>query len=138
MAMTACNWTEALSTGNAMIDKDHRHMITLIDKLHEATKSGKGHTIIALVFEELLSHTASHFGREEKLMREIHYAGFARHKAEHDELIAELMAWKQSFESGMLEMSNEVFLALAEWLRRHIEASDQALGVAIAEARKAS
>ncbi len=128
--MMACSWTEDLVTGDAMMDRDHRYMVGLIGKLHDAAESGKGRTIIALVFEELISYTASHFGREEKLMREIRYPDFARHKVEHDELVAEVAALKRDFDCGKLELSSEIFLGLADWLLRHIEASDKRLGAA--------
>lgn len=123
-------WTEDLSTGNSMIDNDHRHLFDLVNKLHEAMSSGKGNAILGGILDELISYTASHFGREERLMQQIRYAEFAGHKAEHDKLVRDVTDLKKSFESGAIALSSKVFTFLFDWLNRHIKSSDKALGAA--------
>jgi len=128
--MAAFSWTDDLATGNLMIDDDHKHLIRLVNKLNDAMSSGKGNTVLAAILNELIAYTASHFGREEKLMQQIRYAGYAEHKAQHDALVGEVVALKQRFESGALTLSSKVYLFLTEWLNKHIKASDKLLGAA--------
>jgi len=128
--MAAFNWTDDLGTGNAMIDGDHKHLIRLVNKLNEAMSSGKGNSVLAPILDELIAYTASHFGREEKLMQQISYASYVQHKAEHDALVGEVLALKEKFASGALTLSSKVYLFLTEWLNKHIKASDKLLGAA--------
>ena len=133
--MAAFVWTEDLSTDNPMIDSDHRHLIDLINKLNTAMTSGKGNAVLGSILDELIRYTVSHFGREERLMQQINYAHFTKHKAEHDQLVAEVSALKSNFNSGALTLSSQVYLFLTDWLNRHIKHSDRSLGAA-SKARK--
>lgn len=113
-----------------MIDTDHKHLIDLVNKLYEAMSGGKGNAVLGGILEELISYTASHFGREERLMQQIRYADFAAHKAEHDKLVKEVTELQQSFRSGAITLSSKVYVFLTEWLNKHIKSNDKLLGKA--------
>lgn len=128
--MAAFNWSNDLSSGNTMIDTDHKHLIDLVNKLNMAMSGGKGNTVLGGILNELIDYTVSHFAREEKLMKEINYADYATHKAEHDKLVSEVSELKRSFDSGAVTLSSKVYMFLTEWLNRHIKSSDIKLGAA--------
>ena len=121
-------WTDDLSAGNAMIDNDHKDLIILVNKLDEALHSGKGHCVLGDILDELINYTALHFGREERLMQQIKYPEFARHKNEHDALLSDVAKIQRSFKSGELNLSTRAYAFLCEWLGRHIRTSDRLLG----------
>lgn len=128
--MAAFAWTEDLSTGNMMIDSDHKRLIELVNKLYEAMSNGKGNSVVGGVLDELISYTASHFAREERLMQQIRYGDFAKHKAEHDKLVKEVLELQKGLQAGTLTLSSKVYVFLTEWLNRHIKSSDKLLGAA--------
>lgn len=134
--MAAFKWTEDLSVGNSMIDKDHVHLFELVNKLYEAMSGGKGNAILGEILDELISYTVSHFGREERLMQQINYADYSKHKSEHDKLVAEVSELKRSFHAGAVTLSSKVYMFLTDWLNKHIKASDKLLGLAAKAAGK--
>ncbi len=85
--MAFFNWTSDLASGNSQIDSDHKQLIGLLNKLHDAMSAGKGNAVLGTILDELISYTATHFKREEMLMQQIGYADFVSHKAEHVKLV---------------------------------------------------
>jgi len=132
--MATFTWTADLSTGNTMIDQDHKHLIDLVNKLNDAMLTGKGNTVLGSVFDELIRYTASHFGREERLMSQINYAEAATHKAEHEKLVTEVTVLRRNFQAGSVVLSSKVYLFLTDWLNRHIKSSDKKLALAATKA----
>lgn len=133
--MAYFNWTNDLSVGNAQIDSDHKQLVDLVNKLHDAMKAGKGNTVLGDILAELIQYTASHFKREEMLMQKISYTEYAEHKAEHTKLVAEVLELQARFKSGTSTLSVSVFNFLSDWLRTHIKSRDAKLGLAIAAHR---
>jgi hemerythrin-like metal-binding protein len=132
--MATFNWSDNLSTGNQMIDGDHRHLIDLLNELQAAMVSGKGNAVLGGILDELIAYTVSHFSREELLMKHIHYAEYEMHKAEHEKLIAEVKNFRQRFESGSITVSGAVYTFLSDWLNTHIKTIDKKLGEAAKKA----
>ncbi|MDR3411651.1 MAG: bacteriohemerythrin [Formivibrio sp.] len=130
--MAYFNWTNDLSVGNTQIDSDHKQLVDLVNKLHDAMKSGKGNTVLGEILADLIQYTSSHFKREEMLMQKINYAEFAEHKAEHTKLVGEVLELQTRFKTGATTLSVSVFNFLSDWLRTHIKSRDVKLAVAIA------
>lgn len=130
--MAYFNWTNDLAVGNSQIDSDHQHLVSLVNKLHDAMKSGQGNAILGSILDELIKYTASHFKREEMFMQQIGYADTAAHKAEHTKLVNEVLDLQTRFKAGSTTLSVSVFNFLGEWLRTHIKSQDAKLGLAIA------
>lgn len=129
--MAFFNWTNDLASGNPQIDSDHKHLIDLLNKLHEAMSTGKGNTVLGNILDELIKYTATHFRREETLMQQIGYAEYESHKAEHSKLVNEVLALQARFQSGSATLSVSVFNFLSNWLRDHITSRDVKLCQAI-------
>jgi hemerythrin len=124
------DWTEELTTGHAGIDSDHKHLVELVNTLYQAMKTGKGNDVLGKILGELITYTASHFSREEALMRKIGYAHYEEHKAEHAKLVASVLDLQAKFKAGSTTLSISVFNFLSDWLRNHIRHSDAKLGQA--------
>lgn len=83
-------WTPALSVGVEEIDGQHRELFRRAGRLLDGIRRGDPEEIDELV-EYLHRYAISHFGAEEAAMRETRYPGYARHKAEHDRFISDLL-----------------------------------------------
>ena len=111
-----------------MIDNDHKHLIMLVSKLEEAMNSGQDNSHLGNILDEMISYTVSHFGCEERLMQQIKYPEFSRHKCEHDALLSDVAKLQRSYKSGELSLSVKAHAFLCEWLGQHIRTSDKLLG----------
>ncbi len=61
-------WTKQLSTGNAVIDSDHKNLIALINGVERAIRA-KNHSVISQAFELLEGWLCVHFANEERIAR---------------------------------------------------------------------
>lgn len=126
-------WTDDLSTGNALIDGDHRKLIDMINALFESMAKGQGNDIISKVLNNLIIYSREHFGREEAEMLRIQYAASLSHKAEHTRLIKQVVELKASLDAGQKISVLAVSSFLSDWLRNHILTVDQKLAAALRE-----
>lgn len=61
-------WTKQLSTGNAVIDSDHKNLIALVNGIERAIRA-KNHSVISQAFELLEGWLCVHFANEERIAR---------------------------------------------------------------------
>lgn len=125
--MTYFKWTEDLAVGNTFIDNDHQKLIEMVNRLHTLMQEGKGKEVLGKVLTNLITYTKEHFRREEDLMRNIRYAGFAAHREEHEKLLKQVLELHEKFENGTATLSVQVLHMLKDWLLNHIGKSDQEL-----------
>ena len=121
-------WSDDLDVGNPMIDSDHRHLVAQFNQLAKALSSGETTAELGSILGELLTFTAVHFAREERLMQRIGYLDFAAHKNQHDGLLSDIAKLQRSFHRGEIALSEKTSAFLREWLLRHIRTSDKLLG----------
>ena len=126
-------WTDDLSTGNALIDGDHRKLIDMINALFESMAKGQANDIIGKVLNNLIIYTREHFGREEMEMQRIRYVAALSHKAEHTKLIKQVVDLKVSLDAGQKISVLAVSNFLSDWLRNHILTVDMKLATALRE-----
>ncbi len=125
----ALEWTQALSVGNEEIDAQHRELFRRAARLLAGLHRGEPEEIGGLV-DFLHEYAVVHFGMEEDLMREAGYPGYARHKAEHDRFVSDLLAFSAERDrdgSGAF-MAVKASHWLTEWLRSHVSGTDAELG----------
>jgi hemerythrin-like metal-binding protein len=115
----------------AEIDAQHRHVLEVVNQLHQAMKLKQGRDTIARILCQLIAETRTHFGDEERLMSRHGYpqADFDRHKAEHKKLLQEIDDLERRFSDGDLLMSFSIMMDIRAWAMKHIVTADKALGV---------
>jgi hemerythrin len=118
-------WTPALAVGNDEIDAQHRELFRRAASLLEGLHRGEPGEIGGLV-DYLHRYAVTHFGAEEAAMRRTRYAGYARHKAEHDRFIGDLLALAAEVarEGGGAFMALRIDHWLRAWLREHVSGTD--------------
>ena len=72
-------WNDSLETGVEEIDSDHRCLISLANRIHNAALAGNREEVADLVLE-FSNYCDDHFVMEEEFMRDIHYPHRAEHK----------------------------------------------------------
>ncbi|MEI6387105.1 MAG: bacteriohemerythrin [Spirochaetota bacterium] len=123
--MALINWNDSLSVGLGEIDGQHKILIDLVNKLHEAMKIGQAKESLVHIFKELIDYTGNHFRKEESCMKAFGYPAFAAHKNEHDKLVSKVVNLEMEFETGSEMIPFEVMDFLKSWLSDHIQGTDK-------------
>lgn len=121
--MSEFAWSEALETGDALVDKQHRDIHDLVDYV-EAAEDRPAEVLEVL--DRLMQHVDTHFATEEALMRRAGYVGqhADEHVAEHRDLTQSAREQVLMFRSGALASTQQLVGFLREWLATHVYEHD--------------
>jgi hemerythrin len=124
IAMALMKWDDMLSVKVESIDAQHKKLIAILNRVHDAARSGNGASIVGPILDELVSYTDEHFAFEEDLMRRAEYPDLANHCLEHERLTARLGEWRTAPESA--DSTPQRLLGfLVTWLSTHIMETDK-------------
>lgn len=77
-------WHADLEIGVNMIDKEHRQLFKIMNKIHDMLEDPKKHKFACVEgIKFMRSHALQHFAHEEEYMRSIHYEGYEMHRELH-------------------------------------------------------
>jgi len=119
-------WSDDLSVGVEAMDQHHKKLVDLINRLHEAMRSGQGGSAVPAALDELANYTSYHFAAEEKLMKKHRCAGLAEQVEAHAKLISAVTELQRKVAAGQQGVSLEVLSMLKDWLVNHIKRKDKA------------
>lgn len=125
--MAFLEWKPQYSVGSQAIDDEHRDMIDLISALHDKLGAAADQEAIDGFLGDVHAGISMHFALEERLMRDAHYAEFAAHKQDHEELldqIVNIMDEMTDSGEGLLEALEE---RLSAWFGTHFSTFDARL-----------
>jgi hemerythrin len=137
VAARLLEWTPEYSVHVPGIDREHRKFFGILNRLHRAMLEGKGKEILETLLAEVTNYAGYHFAHEKELMTAVRYPGLREHVREHDELRRTAQTFQERFERAEVTMTIELTLFLAEWLKRHILATDRRLGEFLGASRSA-
>jgi hemerythrin len=123
--MQLLEWSSALSVNVGSIDHEHQALVGMINELHAAMLERSSREVLDGILSRLTSYTKGHFGHEERIMRELSYAGYQQHKDEHDGFCNKVSEFRQGFREGRLMLSTELVHFLRDWLKSHIQGTDR-------------
>jgi len=125
--MSVIVWSEELSVGIDSIDQQHKILIGLINDLNTAMAKGEANETIGDILLRLSEYTVHHFSYEEELFEQYDYPNSAKHKCHHCELIDQISALKERFETELSgSVALEIMQFLKNWLTNHIMKTDKA------------
>jgi hemerythrin len=117
-------WKNEYSVGIGSIDAQHQNLFAIARELYAAMSAGQGKASLSRLLDRLVQYTAVHFAHEERLMRLNDYPDFQAHKAQHDALTKQVLAFQADFEGGRVSMTVQLLQFLKDWLEKHIKVSD--------------
>ena len=118
-------WKPEYSVHIPEIDAQHQRLFVLAAELHAAMAEGKGKAVLEQSLAHLVDYTKVHFAAEEQLMGQYRYPEAGAHKAQHDQLAAQVLDLQKKFRSGDTALTLSLMVFLKNWLERHIAGSDQ-------------
>ena len=83
-------WNRQLSTGNDLIDRDHKYLICLFNSIELALTKPSVLPHLPMFFDQLVEYTQEHFKREEGIQIKIDYPNYAAHRLEHEKIMSQL------------------------------------------------
>jgi len=121
--MTVDDYTDL---GIEEIDAQHRELIALIGKLHQAVahRDTLGGREVEASFNAFIAHAVAHFAAEEKMMSDAHYPDFAHHKKEHTALLRAVNHHYEDYLAGAVDLGASIEQFLEGWLADHTTQSD--------------
>ena len=123
--MPLITWEERFDVGVPAIDAQHRHLVQILNELHDAMRNGHANEVLGGLLDRLVSYTETHFTTEERLMKAVGYSDAAAHREQHQALIKQVRLLVIEWRSGRAALSMQVFGFLKTWLQGHILGSDQ-------------
>jgi len=118
--MSLIQWEKKYSVNIPEIDKQHQHLIEILNTLYDSMRTGEAKKNMQHILEELISYTDMHFKTEEKYFETYHYPTRVEHRKHHDELRAQVIDFKEKFNSGHSTISIERMTFLKNWIHNHI------------------
>lgn len=119
------SWSDELSVGIEEIDEQHKVLVGLLNDLNRAIREHHGNEACIEILDRLVDYTRIHFAVEESLMRIFEYPDYENHKAEHEELVDEVMSMRREVVEEGHKISFKLLHFLKMWLTQHIMDSDK-------------
>ena len=122
----AYQWDSSLETGYEKVDNQHKQLVSALNNLLEASRSGKGDEAIMETLDFLTGYAIKHFADEERLQTDFSYPDYHNHKIIHDEFkktVGELVNRVRN-EGPTVNIINEVCNIIGAWLLNHIRGDD--------------
>lgn len=94
-------WRKQLTTGNELIDLDHKYLLSLFNSIELAISKPELLRYLPVFYKQLLDFSREHFAREERIQLKIQYPGFAEHKQGHQRLLDHLGALGRQIEAEL-------------------------------------
>jgi len=133
--MSLFAWKSEFDVGHSEIDSQHKRLFEIAAELHAAMLAGKGHAALDRILSSLIAYTKLHFATEEGLMQKHHYPDYSHHKAEHDSLTGQVLAFQKEFQSGQKTITIDLMKFLSGWLTHHIGGTDRKIAAFLGNRR---
>ena len=119
-----------LETGNEEIDREHRQLLSAVNRLLEACAAGRGQEELNRIVDFLVQYTQTHFAHEEAYMESIHDPELSLQKTQHAMFTQKVNSFVPDTSSpeAARKSLNDLLTYLVRWLYRHILCSDMMIG----------
>ena len=119
-------WDSGLETGNEKIDSQHKQLIGMVNKLIEASSSGKDAAVVTEALDFLAGYAVTHFADEELLQQAFKYPDYPDHKRKHDDfkVVVTGLIQRVKKEGPTAELIESVCDTIGSWLLEHIMGDD--------------
>ena len=129
--MSFIHWKDSYSIGNDPIDTQHKKLILLINQYDEAVNNGGSPSILREIIDGMVEYAKFHFLAEERLMVQIDFAGYEKHRDKHRFLLAEIDDFLDKYSNGDLWDNEKLLCFLKDWVIDHIINDDMEIKKAV-------
>lgn len=122
--MAQLPWSEALELGLDVMDDTHREFVELLARCDDA-----GDAELPALWDDLVRHTAAHFGREDDWMRRTGFAAVNCHATQHEVVLRVMREGAKLAANGHRGVLRGMVQELAAWFPQHAQTMDAALAL---------
>jgi hemerythrin len=124
--MSHTEWSQALSTGNATIDDQHKQLINALNALYSAYRSGEGRDVVEKTMVFLVEYTIKHFDTEEELQTKYGYPEYQQHRQMHEDFkrVAGGLLHELKTNGPTDVFISHIYSAVSLWVVQHIKGED--------------
>jgi len=125
--MEIVSWGVKYTTGIASIDKQHKELVDLTNKLYQAclNRNEDVDTAFRTAMSRLVEYVRYHFSDEQVLLERIKFPNHIEHKKAHEDLIKEILEASKNYSAGKKFVPNHFVRTLKDWIFGHIAVSDK-------------
>lgn len=120
-------WKDEYEFGVEVVDKEHKHLIEMINEVYRAIKANDADHLTGQVFDNLYNAFDKHFSSEQSYMEAKGYQGVDSHKKDHDAFLKRILELKADIEKGQVSEALKLLSALAKWWVNHHDGEDRKL-----------
>lgn len=126
------DWSPKFETGILDIDREHSHLVDLINTLESSLEKSEPH-ILNMVFLQLAGYICHHLVSEETLAARyrIEPALQARLHREHQNFVREIGRLQKLMEVGPEQTARELHACLKDFVSNHVLVTDFAVAAAL-------
>ncbi len=121
-------WSDGLAIGVPEIDRQHRYLVESIDEARRTLPEQPSPEQVEQLTRDLLAYAIYHFETEEILMQHHGYGDADRHRQQHRDFSAKVIALRDELRAGRPVSRAQLLDFLGDWLRHHIMHTDRGLG----------
>jgi hemerythrin-like metal-binding protein len=126
--MALVRWSSRFELGVPFIDADHRILVDLLNRMHDASRADGDLTDIGGILSALVDYTRYHFAREERAQAAAKYPDIEEHRLQHARLTGEARRLFAAFRGDPTSVEvGGVVDFLSDWLMDHILLHDMAI-----------
>jgi hemerythrin len=131
-------WDESLDTGIDPVDQEHRHLVHILNRLHQERVRGSDELRLGAICEELADYAREHFAHEDGLMDawSLDAAHVSAHRRAHRQFIERIGQARALIETDASAVIDELLAFLVKWLVHHIRGVDARMSAGIAARRR--
>jgi len=118
-------WNSGLNLGVKSLDKEHKHLLKLINKLSLSINENAPKEYVNAIFDELVQTATKHSQNEEDLLQKCDYKNLKKHTSEHLNFINKIKELKASYNNS--SSADDVPAKLYDLLLEHIISEDMPL-----------
>lgn len=117
-------WREEWNSGNETIDREHREILLLGNRLLELSLEENAAEHVESQVNVLVGHIRDHFSDEEKILETAGFPGLAEHRNIHRALLEEAASMKGKFTLGEVDASSFFRFLIEKLVIEHMLSAD--------------
>ena len=115
-------WQEHSNTDIALIDEQHKGIVSIINTLYYMVGTGKGNNKLYLrIIDTLSNYSGIHFTTEEGMLETSEFKDIEKHKALHKKLLLDM----ERVRNNIINDSQPLLEFLKKWWLEHINEQDR-------------
>ena len=122
--MKTINWRDEFSVGVEEMDRQHKKLLAMINRLIEEQHTLTDPKTIAELLDGMVDYAQEHFRAEEYLMAEYDYDRKTWQEMRHKEFLEKTMSFMTAADIGPNILSMALLDFLSSWLVNHILTED--------------